>query len=156
FPSDCRICGAPLENISRLPVCLKCIQAIQPISCATCGICGENITGAHSGAEICTACEEERPHFARAVAYGSYDGEMRELIHLLKYEQVLPAADMLGKLLAQAITKLPLNAGPVLIVPVPLHSLKKRQRGFNQAELIARAALKHGRISGVTLDARVL
>jgi ComF family protein len=94
--------------------------------------------------EICTACQQAQPEFTRAAACGAYDGELRELIHLLKYEQVTPAAKFLGQMLAQAIRKLDIAAGPVLVVPVPLHRAKRRQRGFNQAELIAHAALRNG------------
>jgi ComF family protein len=80
----------------------------------------------------------------KAAAYGSYESGLRELIHLLKYDGVRPAANVLGRMLSDAMVPLqPLFApGPVLIVPVPLYSRKRRQRGFNQAELIARAALK--------------
>jgi ComF family protein len=84
-----------------------------------------------------------RPHFLKAAAYGAYDGELRELIHLLKYEQVEPAAGVLGRLLAQAIHKLGPIADSILVIPVPLYRSKRRERGFNQAELIARAALKN-------------
>ena len=79
--------------------------------------------------------------YERAVAFGAYDGGLRELIHLLKYEQVASAAGVLGAMLAEAIAKLNLQA-PVIVVPVPLHRSKRRQRGFNQSELIIRAALK--------------
>jgi len=74
------------------------------------------------------------------------------LIHLLKYDQVHPAASVLGHMLASAIAKLELS-GDVLVVPVPLHASKRRQRGFNQAELIAHSALKvvgHQRFQLVT------
>jgi ComF family protein len=84
------------------------------------------------------------PNFARAVAYGSYDGGLRDLIHLLKYQGVKPAASVLGRMLAEVIQELaPRFAvpGPV-IVPVPLHPSKLRQRGFNQSEMIARAGIK--------------
>lgn len=91
--------------------------------------------------QTCGGCQEERPQFARATAFGAYDGELRELIHLLKYEQVLPAAGVLGGMLADAIRKLEVGT-PVSMVPVPLHSSKRRQRRFNQADLIARHALK--------------
>jgi ComF family protein len=143
FPSDCRLCGAPLENISRLPVCLECLSAMQPISVGTCEICGEGLAGLSRSDELqtCGPCREARPWFEKASAYGSYDGELRELIHLLKYEQVVPAADVLGGMLAKAIAKLGISQS-LLVVPVPLHSTKRRQRRFNQAELIARAALK--------------
>src|SRR3989454_8300122 len=65
-----------------------------------------------------------------------------ELIHLLKYEQVRPAAGALGGMLAEAISTLAMGSEAILVVPVPLHRRKLRQRGFNQAELITRAALK--------------
>ncbi len=91
-------------------------------------------------------CRRIEPVFARAVAYGSYEGGLRELIHLLKYGGVRPAANVLGRMLAEAITTLEadLPSGPVAVIPVPLHRSKRRQRGFNQAELIARAAMKIG------------
>jgi ComF family protein len=157
FPSDCRLCGAPLVNISRLPVCLECISAIEPVPVATCGICGEGMASIARPDEIqtCDACRETRPQFEKACAYGSYDGELRDLIHLLKYEQVTPAANLLGKILAAAIVKLEVSQ-PVLIIPVPLHSSKRRQRRFNQAEIIARAALKRMATPGMELATNVL
>ncbi len=69
---------------------------------------------------------------------------MRELIHLLKYNGVRPAANVLGRMLSDALAQLESEFAPepVLLIPVPLFKSKRRQRGFNQAELIARAALK--------------
>jgi ComF family protein len=144
FPSDCRICNAPLTNISRLPVCAACIAAIRSISGQTCDLCGESLPGRPPASELqlCGACQESCPLFAKATAFGAYEGELRELIHLLKYERVHPSAFVLGNMLVNAIEKLRLGDAPVLIVPVPLHASKRRQRGFNQAEVIARAALK--------------
>jgi ComF family protein len=142
FPSDCRLCGTPLTNISRLPVCPTCLLAMTPLTGSTCDLCGERI-GVDGGAnQSCQACQESRPHFHKAAAYGAYDGELREVIHLLKYERVETAAGVLGRMLADAIQKLGPFADPILVVPVPLYRSKRRERGFNQAELIARAALK--------------
>jgi ComF family protein len=80
----------------------------------------------------------------KAAAYGSYAGALRDLIHMLKYDQVRPAANVLGRMLSEVIGDLEprFEDSSVLVVPVPLHSAKFRVRGFNQAELIARAALK--------------
>jgi ComF family protein len=63
----------------------------------------------------------------------------------LKYEGVVPVAPVLGEMLASAIVELLHGCGdvPPLIVPVRLHHSKRGERGFNQAELIARAAVKH-------------
>lgn len=148
FPSDCRFCSTPLTNISRLPVCARCLLLMTPLTGATCEICGERLSGVSiSQNQVCPPCQELRPHFNKAVAYGAYDGELRELIHLLKYEQVEPAAGVLGRMLAQAIQKLGQIADPILVVPVPLYRSKRRERGFNQAELISRVALKSAALS---------
>jgi ComF family protein len=65
---------------------------------------------------------------------------LRALIHALKYDGVLPVADRLGVPLAEAILKLD-GVEKALVVPVPLHAAKRKQRGFNHAELLARAAV---------------
>jgi ComF family protein len=79
-----------------------------------------------------------------AAAYGSYAGGLRELIHLLKDEQVRPAANVLGRMLAEVIAGLAtgMAGDSVLVVPVPLHAKTLCRRGFNQSELMARTALK--------------
>jgi ComF family protein len=89
-------------------------------------------------------CRRLEPPYVKATAYGSYESGLRELIHLLKYNQVRPAAGVLGRMLAEAIEDLQslFTGSEVLVVPVPLHARKLRQRGFNQSELIARAGLK--------------
>lgn len=149
FPSDCRLCGTPLIKISRLPICEDCQEAMRPIAGGVCSVCGEGLISPYAfsdnQAELrCGLCRRMDPPFAKPAAYGSYDGGLRELIHLLKYEQVRPAANLLGRMLAEVISdlKLSYDDADLLVVPVPLHARKLRQRGFNQAELIARAALK--------------
>ena len=98
----------------------------------------------------CGLCRRIDPAFARAVAYGSYEAGLRELIHLLKYAGVRPAANVLGRMLAEAIAELEpeLPADPIAVIPVPLHRTKLRQREFNHAELIARAAMKLSPVPG--------
>lgn len=148
FPSECRLCGDPLLNISRLPVCRDCLARIRPIEGTLCSICGERVLSAYAESDngpcVCPVCRRMERPFSRAVAYGSYDGELRELIHLLKYNSVRPAAGVLGRLLADAVAVLDSEfaQGQVVVIPVPLYKGKRRQRGFNQAELMAHAALK--------------
>jgi ComF family protein len=92
----------------------------------------------------CPLCQRADPPFERAVAYGSYDGQLRDLIHLLKFQQVRPSSSVLGRMLARTIANLEpsMPVGTIAIVPVPLHKRKQAQRGFNQAEVIAQSALK--------------
>ena len=147
FPADCRICGSPLLRFSRLPVCENCLDAPRPLSGTLCGICGEacDFPAALDLATVrCRLCQHAPPPFERAVAYGSYDGALRDLIHLLKFDQVRPVAPVLGRMLADSVAALEpaLPPGTIAVVPVPLHAQKQSQRGFNQADVIARAALK--------------
>jgi ComF family protein len=136
-------------NISRLPVCPNCLTEIHPVRGKVCSICGERVLTSYAdcdddGLRRCPVCRRIDHPFERAVSYGSYDGGLRELIHLLKYNSVRPAANVLGRMLAEAVTTLEsaFEQATVLVVPVPLFKGKRSQRGFNQAELIARAALK--------------
>jgi ComF family protein len=130
-------------------VCEDCLSQIRPIAGGVCSVCGDQLLTAYAfsgqNAEpLCGLCRRIEPPFAQAAAYGSYDGGLRELIHLLKYERVRPAANVLGRMLSEVITNLKPRFGgsPLVVVPVPLHARKLRQRGFNQAELILRAAMK--------------
>jgi ComF family protein len=157
FPAECRICGFPLIRVSRLPVCETCLLALRPLKGSYCTVCGEamhfpvcmecgkaDCEEAVNGETRCKLCQRVDPPFERAVAYGSYDSELRDLIHLLKFQQVRPASAVLGRMLAEAIANLEqtMPVGKIAVVPVPLHKRKQAQRGFNQAEMIARGALK--------------
>ena len=130
-------------------MCPDCLDNIQPVGGKVCSICGERVLSTYAdydadGLRRCPVCRRVDHPFARAVAYGSYDGGLRALIHLLKYHGMRPAARVLGRMLAEAWAGLePAFEQPtVLVIPVPLYRSKRRQRGFNQAELIARSALK--------------
>ena len=114
-----------------------------------CSICGERVLSSYAttdddGLRRCQVCRRIDRPFERAIAYGSYEGALRELIHLLKYDGVRPAARVLGRMLAESVAglELALERESVVVIPVPLFKTKRRQREFNQAELIARAALQ--------------
>ena len=116
FPSDCRLCSAPLINISRLPVCEECLGAMRPIAGGLCSVCGERLISPFAfaaegqssdrGEVLCGLCRRLEPPYVKATAYGSYDSGLRELIHLLKYNQVRPAANVLGRMLVEAMEDL--------------------------------------------------
>jgi ComF family protein len=157
FPADCRICSSPLIEVSRLPVCQTCLRELRPLHGSYCSVCGETLhpPGFRNQLETdradtglaetrCQLCQRADPPFERAVAYGSYDRELRDLIHVLKFQQVRPAAAVLGRMLAEEMARLEqtMPIGTLAVVPVPLHKRKQAQRGFNQAEVIASAALK--------------
>jgi ComF family protein len=156
FPSECRLCGKSLTNISTLPVCSGCIDSMLPLEGPRCVVCGEYLVSSYQfslGDARCGECSRQDPLFERAVAYGAYQSGLRELIHLLKYARIRPAAKVMGRMLADAIADLApeFDKVPPLVVPVPLHRGRLRERGFNQAESIAREAAKL-RPAGLKLD----
>jgi ComF family protein len=91
---------------------------------------------------LCSPCRMAPPEFERAVAYAVYQDELREMVHLLKYERMSAVARSLGRMLARAIEMIEAEAGnDLLVVAVPLFPSKERERGYNQAVLISDAAL---------------
>jgi ComF family protein len=149
FPSHCRLRREPLRNIPRLAVCTDCREETFALQGKGCSIRGERVLSSYAEADEdgrarCPVCHRVRRPFSCAFHHGSYDDGRRELVHLLKGNGVRPAAAVLGRVLAEAISALEpaFTQSPVLVVPVPLYEGRRHQRGFNQAELIARDALK--------------
>jgi ComF family protein len=137
-----------LPQLSNVPICAVCWTEIPVQSGPCCARCGDPpiapaLESGLPAAVLCRACRLAPPPFARAVAYGPYEGRMKEAIHALKYDRLLPAARGLGRMLAEAIAKLEGEAPrEMLVVPVPLHRTKFAQRGFNQARSLALYALE--------------
>ena len=104
---------------------------------------------------MCGICRRAEPHFRRAAAFGAYEGALRDLIHLFKYQGTKPAGKLLGQLLHQATTGMALPDS-LVVIPVPLWSGKRQMRGFNQAEAIARAYLSIQSASSIQLDTSIL
>jgi ComF family protein len=138
YPDECRICNRPLQTISRIPVCPECLTSPGPLEaeyfCVSCRAPFANEYPLDENGR-CALCRLGLNGFDAAWAYGAYEGRLRELIHLFKYSGIAPLAGPLGAFLAQA---LPLDQRFDMIVPMPLHWLKRWRRGFNQAELLAR------------------
>jgi len=134
---------------SAAPVCTACVERVGPQTGALCEICGESLGmesarfAAAMGASACTLCRLAPPDFARAVAYAAYDDELREMLHLLKYERVLTLADApLGDWLAAAVMELAASASAeVTVIAVPLFAARERQRRFNQSVVLADVAV---------------
>jgi ComF family protein len=159
FPAACSLCATPLARLTRVPVCSSCWLDLPPQSGSLCLHCGEAL-GAHAfstadrapGDWLCRPCRLVPPPFDRAIAHGLYRGTMRSLIHLLKYTGVQPVARPLGALMAAQVAAQPGIPLRMTVVPVPLHAGKQRRRGFNQAELLARALAHSARHHGMALQ----
>ncbi len=144
FPDECRVCDEPLRlceppyEISRVPVCSRCLNAPEffraEFYCAACRTPFVNRAPLDE-AGLCALCRLGLNGFDHVYTFGAYDGTLRRLIHLFKFEGVETLRKPLGALLARA---LPRESSFDAIVPMPLHWRRRWQRGFNQSELLAK------------------
>lgn len=153
FPADCRCCGGPLLSAGMVPVCGTCVGRVERSLTPGCGQCGEAMVLGFDmeddrfvrqmEAELrCRVCRMAEPPFDKAVSYGSYEGELRALIQLLKFDRMVGVAGLLGSRMAETILQLEGVAGnEVLVVAVPLFAGRERQRGYNQSRLLSDEAL---------------
>lgn len=112
------------------PLCEACRADLPWLADACCPVCA--LQGAGGG--MCGHCLKEAPAFKRTRAVFSYAFPIDRLIQRLKYQQHLALAPLLGELLAgQKQTE-----APDIWLPMPLHALRLKERGFNQAVEIAR------------------
>ncbi len=152
--SDCRVCGTPILTLGKVRVCETCVGRVGEMDEALCTRCGDAMGmesarfAAAMGVSECSMCRLAPPEFERAVAFANYDNEMREMLHLLKFAGRRQMAEyVLGERLAKAVLKLEQNfqsgqGVELIVVAVPLFAARERERGFNQAELLAQAAVK--------------
>ncbi len=141
----CAVCGG-VDGTQRVDssdgrgsfqLCDRCVEAYLKGERRCCPRCGR---GWGDGAGECPDCRRAPPAFSHCVAVADYAGEIKGAVHRLKYEAERSLAEPLGLLLA-ARTPPSLADTPVL-VPVPLHASRLRDRGFNQAELLAAAVAR--------------
>ncbi|MGA8939995.1 MAG: ComF family protein, partial [Acidobacteriaceae bacterium] len=172
MPSDCRVCGGAMVTLGKVRVCDACVARVsaladsgQDVYCVRCG----DAMGMESarfatamGVSACTMCRLAPPQFDRAVSFANYEDEMRGMLHLLKFEGMRGIAEhVLGDAMARAAQRLRAAAAEkLLVVPVPLFAAREKRRGYNQATLLAVAAM--GRLRrlepgwGLRLDSGVL
>jgi ComF family protein len=138
FPDDCRVCGKPLHEVSRIPVCSACLKDPAPLTaehfCVACRTPFLNRWPLDESGR-CSLCRLGVSGFDAVYSYGSYEGALRKLIHLFKYGGVQPLARPFGEFLARV---LPRDGHFDLIVPMPLHWRRRLERRFNQSALLAR------------------
>lgn len=134
FPPACQVC----RRLGTFPLCDDCRRGFRPIRPPVCQKCGEPLDGAADLVSTCVRCRRRRLYFRVARAAGIYDGTLREAIHALKFAGRQALAGPLGDILTGAALAVDEFRGADVIVPVPLHPRRLRERGFNQAELLAR------------------
>jgi ComF family protein len=130
LPPRCVLCLDP-GQAPALDLCADCASDLPAVP-TSCPRCAEPASGAE-----CAHCATAPPPYVRAFAAHAYAWPVDALVRGFKYHGQLPYGRVLGTLLAEAVATARLPA-PDLIVPVPLHPARERERGYNQAWELAR------------------
>ncbi|MDD2732332.1 MAG: ComF family protein [Desulfuromonadaceae bacterium] len=135
LPPICHICHSFIPNADTLHICQTCHDHLPLVSSPLCSRCGIPFIGAGDD-HRCSACSIQPPHFDAARAHFLYEGPIRDLIHAFKYNRHTYLRFPLALLALEGVSGVPTDHNLNLIVPVPLHRSRLRQRGFNQAVLL--------------------
>lgn len=144
FPHTCVLC-AEQSNQSR-DLCTECEKEL-PWSHSVCKQCGLHIsTTSHT--EICGQCQQQAPQFDRVLALCDYADPIDRLIAAAKFHQKLVYTRVLGELLAKQVSQFwyQAQALPSMIIPVPLHDTRLKERGYNQSLEITKIVSKKLRL----------
>ena len=136
FPALCPVCQATLAARRRDPLCGRCWDALPrlgPPACARCGL----PFATPDAAGLCGGCAQAPPAWDWACAAAVYDGVARDAVHAFKFHGKRALARPLGTLLLEQWGATLAAAGIDALVPVPLARARERERGFNQAALVA-------------------
>jgi ComF family protein len=127
------------QEFNSRPLCDQCRQSIRLIQPPFCYRCGRPFDPLAQGAPLCSECRRGDFRFDGSRSAGRFEGNLREAIHALKYRGRTRLAQPLGEMLAHCWAQFaPQGAEVQLVIPVPLHVTRARERGFNQSELLAR------------------
>jgi len=138
FPSFCRLCSRPLGRAGEKVICRECLGGLAVRRGAVCLCCGRFFEGAGED-HLCGRCLDRLPPYAVHRSCGRYGGVLKDLILLFKYGRTAVLSRPLARFAAAALeAEDRLWCGADFLVPVPLHPKRKRDRGFNQAQLLAR------------------
>jgi ComF family protein len=165
FPTSCSLCQQEITEATLIDICRDCWAHIEPwagAACAHCGLPFPSQRALDSSVAFCPQCRVEEFHFDLARSYGLYAGGLRAAILQLKFGRRERLGRRLGELLSLTWNSLVANraGAPPVLVPVPLHLSRRRERGFNQAELLARGLSRKlaqtGSAPGLRVETRCL
>ncbi|HVS74363.1 MAG TPA: ComF family protein [Candidatus Acidoferrales bacterium] len=149
FPGPCRLCEELLTRASALPLCDRCLASFQPLPGRICAVCGQPLDAraAPEGEALkCRFCSAGGYGFDSARSYAVYEGALVRAIVTLKFEEITPLGSWFARRLAEVVQRGGETLAADVVVPVPLHGDRLRERGYNQAELIARPLARRLRL----------
>lgn len=144
FPNvHCIVCGKEIFTDDIFCICNNCMESLPFIMGNTCEICNRKIKGI---GKICETCQSTKYNFKLARSIFEYDGEIKKVIYKLKYENKKHIAESLSKLLYNEFCHREEFGNIDLIIPVPIHENRRKQRGYNQSELLCYEFLKTNKV----------
>lgn len=136
YPPICTICGTDVGPSAYL--CGDCNAKTARIVPPFCQTCSEPFPGAITDGFMCANCGHRKLYFETAVAAYRSRGIVRHVIHDFKYNRQIHLRHVVARWLADALDDGRLRGRHFdRLVPVPLHPARRRERGFNQADLLA-------------------
>ena len=143
FPAHCAGCAVAVDAGW---FCADCEREILMVPEPRCEVCSQPYSGMMDQF-VCANCRGRAFHFGCAVAVMHSRGVVRDLIHRLKYGRELWLEEILGEFLARGLQDPRLTGTEIdAVIPVPLHALRKREREFNQSEILARGLARRGKL----------
>lgn len=136
FPPRCLGCDANLPTSADPMFCLACADNIEFIKEPLCSLCGKAFPKAAGGNHRCSRCLKKAPLYNRARAIAHYKGPLVKAIHDFKYGGRTAALSSFANL-RNSLPHLGIFGEVDIILPVPLHIKRLRERGFNQAQQLA-------------------
>ena len=137
LPPQCPCCEKFLEE-GQQGVCSNCLSEIRWIVPPFCSICGIPFISKEIEGHPCGACMTHRKYFTIARALGAFEGSLQEAIYRWKYEGKTHLTPFLAEWMAEGLNRYWGPDSLDLLIPVPLHPQRLRQRGFNQALLLVK------------------
>lgn len=150
YPPTCALCGDLLSKEERY-ICAACDTFLPRVTEPACFKCGKEISDYET--ELCEDCLRHERSFARGFPAMNYDEAFRESIATFKYHGKKDYGKYFAYEIARSRGRDIAEAGPEVLIPVPLHKKKLRKRGYNQAEVIAREL---GRRLDIPVDDKIL
>jgi len=138
LPPVCLLCGQLLPPGSNpRAFCATCRLAMRPLGKSNCSRCAQPFPASLSQ-HLCVTCLKRPRTFTKVYAACSYQDRVKDAIQQLKYRNQINLAQPLGQLLSESVATSTVRFETDCIVPVPLHSTRLKERGYNQALEIAR------------------
>lgn len=139
FPLSCKVCGVSIRSGETPGICGACWGSIRFLDGPCCPQCGKPFASeaalSHSPDHPCGDCREKPPKYDRTISVAIYETALAEAVHLFKYSKKANWSKPLGRLLMKRVSDF---SKLDVILPVPLHSKRLRQREFNQSLLLAK------------------